>query len=91
MFIRDGITSPLCRYCESEVETFHHYLTSCPSLLSYRADIFKDYAGPNLSQANWEVDDILKFSYLPEVEEAYNAHMYFYEEDEYHDDGYQDN
>ena len=76
--LRDGETDPMCRYCESQWETFFHFITECPCMLSLRADIFKSFGGPTLCDGDWSVDDVLKFSYMPAVEEAYNAFMYHY-------------
>ena len=45
---------------------------------SLRADVFKSFGGPVLCDGDWSVDDVLKFSYAPAVEEAYNAFMYYY-------------
>ena len=70
----------MCRLCENERETFHHFLTECPRLLSDRAEIFKDYSGPDLNGSTWTVNDIMKFSWTDTVEEAYNAFMYQYQE-----------
>ena len=50
----------------------------CPCRLSLRSDILKSFGGPTLCDGDWSVDDVLKFSYMPAVEEAYNAFMYHY-------------
>ena len=67
----------MCRLCEDEKETFHHFITECPRLLSDRAEIFKNYSGPDLNSDDWSATDIMKFSRVTAVEEAYNAHMYY--------------
>ena len=56
--LRDAGISAMCRLCENERETFHHFLTECPRLLSDRAEIFKDYSGPDLNGSTWSVNDI---------------------------------
>ena len=68
--------------CGNEKETFHHFITECPRLLNDRAEIFKDYSGPDLSSDDWSVADVMKFSWINAVEEAYDAYMYYYDEDE---------
>ena len=62
--------SPECRFCGTRKDTFCHFITDCPSLLGYRANIFYDYVGPKLDQDDWSVNDVFKFSFEPEVSEA---------------------
>ena len=61
--------SPLCRLCEEGDETFEHWVTECPVLRVQRNEIFciatNNYI---LVPYEWEVDKILRFSFLPIIE-----------------------
>ena len=76
-FLRDGDEQESwnCRFCDSDRETFHHFVTVCPSLRGYRAQLFKNYNGPDLS-GTWSVDDLVRFSYMSEIKEAINYYGY---------------
>ena len=57
--------SPLCRFCNEDMETFHHFVFECPSLFHSRRGVFVD----NLpdKDMNWSVSKLLEFSYLPHI------------------------
>ena len=38
----DHTISKVCRFCDEEIETFHHFITECPSLRQLRTEIFQD-------------------------------------------------
>ena len=61
----DITLSPQCRFCNSDFETFHHFIFECPSLHFSRQQIFLD----NLpdTEENWKVKEVLEFSYLPHI------------------------
>ena len=58
----DPDVNPLCRFCEEENETFHHFITSCPRLRQFRADTVGDF-----DSETWKTTQVLKFSYIPEI------------------------
>ena len=58
----DPDVNPLCRFCEEENETFHHYITSCPRLRQYRADTVGEFVS-----RKWKIEQILNFSFTPEI------------------------
>ena len=66
-----GEHESMCRLCGEERETFYHFITTCPRLLSARAEIFCSWNGPRTEGCNWKVDDIIRFSMEPEVNEAF--------------------
>ena len=57
-----------CRFCYNPRETFYHYVTECPSLLTYRAQAFQDYNGPLME--DWSPHEVMKFSEEREISEA---------------------
>ena len=59
---------PLCRFCEEEDETFAHLLNECPCFISYRRDILHNI--PIINTLSWSHKQLLKFSYIPSIEEA---------------------
>ena len=61
-------TSPLCRFCEEEDETFAHLLNECPCFISYRRDILKNT--PLHNTLKWKPKTLLTFSYIPSIDEA---------------------
>jgi ribonuclease HI len=38
----DNTVNPYCRLCDEAYETFHHFITTCPVLRSWRLNIFGD-------------------------------------------------
>ena len=52
----------MCRFCEEENETFHHFITNCPSLRQERLDNIR-YFTPYV----WKVNEQLQFSFTPEI------------------------
>ena len=61
-------TDPRCRFCYEEPETFFHFITNCPRLRAYRAQIFNDYDGPVLE--TWNPEDLVEFSKLRVISDA---------------------
>ena len=58
----DPDVNPLCRFCEEQNETFHHFITDCPRLRQFRIDaIGKDESN------DWQIDELLNFSYIREI------------------------
>ena len=39
----DPEVNPLCRFCEEQNETFHHFITDCPRLRQFRADTVGEF------------------------------------------------
>ena len=64
----DGETSPLCRLCEEEDETFIHWLTECPVLREHQTEIFgiatNEYI---LIPDKWDLNKVLEFSFIPNI------------------------
>ena len=58
----DPDVNPMCRFCEEQNETFHHYSTDCPRLRQFRIDTLRDY-----NCKLWKPEQLLKFSYIPEI------------------------
>ena len=63
--VLDETLSPTCRLCGMAHETFHHLATECPGTLRDRREVFggKDI----LHNMDWEVDELLDFSYREPV------------------------
>ena len=57
--------SPFCRFCHSDHENFHHLATECPMTTAAQQEFFggKDI----LSNMSWTVDELLDFSYSPQI------------------------
>ena len=64
-YVLDETLSPACRLCGMADETFHHLATECPNTARTRREVFgnKDI----LSNMDWEVDELLEFSYTPRI------------------------
>ena len=60
-----------CRLCESGQETITHFTTECPRLQTWRTDILK--AGTPTNDMKWSVRELLEFSYIPAINEAYEG------------------
>ena len=58
----DPDVNPLCRLCEEENETFHHYLTDCPRLRQFRADTVGHF-----TSKEWSPNQLIHFSFSPEI------------------------
>ena len=58
----DSDVNPLCRFCEEQNETFHHYITDCPRLRQYRTDNIKLF-----DIDSWKTSDVPKFSFTQEI------------------------
>ena len=59
----DPEISKVCRFCEEEEETFHHYITTCPALRSLRQEIFLDKQLPQ--DNSWSIRRIKIFILSP--------------------------
>ena len=57
----DPDVNPLCRFCEEQNETFHHFITDCPRLRQFRLDTVGDN-----DRNTWKSAQLLNFSYIPE-------------------------
>ena len=62
--------NPLCRLCGEGNETISHFFL-CPRLRAGRQDIFLDKLPT--ADMSWSVRDLLHFSYIPEVNAAYEG------------------
>ena len=60
-------TSPTCRFCEEEDETFYHLLTECPSFEETRSSILLAH---NTTIDDWTIKQILKFAKTPAIKFA---------------------
>lgn len=61
--VLDPSLSPACRFCKNADETFHHLATECVATQAERNEFFGDKN--ILENMDWEVDEILDFSYSP--------------------------
>ena len=64
-------STPICRFCGEGDETITHFLHACPRLLAARREIFL-LTSPT-SDMKWSVRDLLDFSYVPGINEAYEG------------------
>ena len=57
-----------CRFCNTDSETFYHWVTDCPALCDLRIDCG---IGPvdNVLQ-NWSIDRLMAFSYNARIADA---------------------
>ena len=55
----DRNISKVCRFCEEDEETFHHFITTCPTLRQLRADIFLDKTHPE--DNSWSINKVKIF------------------------------
>ena len=58
----DPDVNPLCRFCEEDNETFHHFITECPRLRQFRTDTIGQF-----SIRDWKTSQLLNFSSIPEI------------------------
>ena len=63
---------PLCRFCGQGNETISHLLGSCPCFYNIRCDIFGS-GFVNLEDP-WSVRELLRFSYHPDINCAFEGH-----------------
>ena len=61
----DPQISKHCRFCEEEEETFHHFITDCPTLRTLRTNIFLDTPLPQ--DNSWSIHRLKLFMLSPEV------------------------
>ena len=61
-FKADPDVNALCRFCEEQNETFHHYIIDCPRLRQFRTDTMGNY-----NSRNWKTSQLLNFSYIAEI------------------------
>lgn len=54
----DPDVNPLCRFCEEQNETFHHYITDCPRLRQYRTNTIGHF-----DSNTCKTSDLLNFTY----------------------------
>ena len=54
--------SPLCRFCEEQNGTFHHYITDCPRLRQ-----FKTAHIGHFDSDTWKTTELPNISYIPEI------------------------
>ena len=58
----DPDVNPLCRFCDEQNESFHHFITDCPRLRQYRTDNIKPF-----DHSTWKILELLNFSFTPEI------------------------
>ena len=61
-------TSPLCRFCNEERETFYHFATNCPCFRLSRFHYFQNDTCFNGDK--WSIRQILDFSKIPSISAA---------------------
>ena len=61
-------TSPLCRFCNEERETFYHFATNCPCFRLSRFQFFQ--ADTCFTNGKWSIRRILDFSKIPSISAA---------------------
>ena len=61
----DPQISKICRFCEEEEETFHHFITDCPALRTLREDIFLDTQQPQ--DNSWLIHRLELFMLSPVI------------------------
>ena len=60
-----------CRFCKQGYETITHLLTLCPRFVSFQRDILGNKIPT--SDMKWSVRDLLDFSYIPGINEAFEG------------------
>ena len=63
--IIDHTISKVCRFCNEDTETFHHFITECPSLRQLRLEIFQDKPFP--SDNTWSIKKVNLFILEPAI------------------------
>ena len=72
---RHGTNVPeACRLCQSEEESFLHFITTCSSLSQDRLRIFQRSF---LTPCTWDVDEVLEFSRLPAISGFMDRHGFY--------------
>ena len=61
----------ICRLCGEGNETITHFIGACPVLMNQTGELFADRI-PDAGM-RWSVRDLLNFSYIPEVNAAYEG------------------
>ena len=61
-------TSPLCRFCQEENETFFHFATYCPAFRLSRLHYFQNDSC--FKDGKWSIRQILDFSNIPSISAA---------------------
>ena len=61
-------TSPLCRFCKEERETFYHFATNCPCFRLSRFHYFQSDSCINNNK--WSIQQLLNFSKIPSISAA---------------------
>ena len=61
-------TSPLCRFCQEENETFYHFATNCPSFRLSRFTFFQN--DTCFRDGSWSIRQIIDFSNIPSISAA---------------------
>ena len=62
IFKFDPDVNPLCRFCEEQNETFHHFITDCPRLRQFRTDTVGVF-----ESKSWKPTELLNFSFIPQI------------------------
>ena len=63
-------SSPRCRFCAEDRETFWHLLQSCPSFWRTRREMFVTTPSNDMT---WSVRMLLDFSYIPAINTAFEG------------------
>lgn len=58
----DPDVNPMCRFFEEEIETFHHFITTCPRLRQLRQNNIRHY-----ETYDWKINEMLTFSQTREI------------------------
>lgn len=66
--------SPLCRFCLESNEEFHHLATECPPLWWERHHISAQESVT--SSSNWSPQQIVNFTFIPRINEAFVRPLY---------------
>ena len=61
----DHTISKVCRFCDEDIETFHHFITECPSLRQLRTEIFQDK--PIATSNTWSIKKVTQFILEPTI------------------------
>ena len=71
----DNNISELCRFCLEGREEFHHLATDCPPLWWERHEI----SSQDTTSAKWTPQQILDFTMIPKINEAFAKPLYVME------------
>ena len=64
-------TEASCRFCREGNETIMHLMTTCPRFWAQRKEILRDKIPQR--DMTWSVRELLNFSYVPEINEAFEG------------------